>query len=228
MAAASPAIGAATSPASGTVRSPTIGSATATSPTIGTATIGVIGVISVALFAAGLALTAYGRFTRPVADADEALAAAQLPSALTAYSDAESRFDALPALRQLAASDYQRAVQNQLWALYRLERFDDLIAKSERSPEDTHPHFWSGLAFYAKARREVTPGQQLGWLTRAEDELRRAVEADPDDWDTKYDFELVARLASELRKTPAAPPKELLQLLRPQPQAGSKPPRRVG
>ncbi len=205
------------------IASPIMG--TATSPTIGTAT---VGVISVALFAAGLAGTAYARFTRPVADADRALAAGQLPSALTAYAEAESRFDDLPALRQLAASDYQRAVENQLWVLYRLERFDDLIAKAERSPEEARPHFWSGLAFYAKARREVTPGQQLGWLTRAEDELRRALEADPDDWDTKYDFELVTRLASELRKTPAAPPKELLQLLRPHPQAGSKPPPRVG
>ena len=195
------------------------------SPTIGTAT---IGAISVALLAAGLAGTAYGRFTRPVVVADQALAAGQLPTALAAYADAESRFDTVPALRQLAAPDYHRAIHNQLWTLYRLERYDALIAKAERSPEEARPHFWSGLAFYAKARREVAPGQQLGWLTRAEDELRRAVETDPDDWDTKYDFELVTRLAGELRKTPTAPPKELLQLLRPQPQAGSKPPRHVG
>jgi tetratricopeptide (TPR) repeat protein len=183
---------------------------------------------SVVLFAAGLVAAAYGRWTRPIVDADQALAAGQLPAALTAYADAETRFDGVPALRQLVASDYQRVVQNQLWALYRLDRFDDLIAKAERSPEEARPHFWSGLAFYAKARHEVAPGQQLGWLTRAEDEFRRAVEADPTDWDTKYDFELVTRLASELRKSPASPPRELLQRLRPQPEAGSKPPRRVG
>lgn len=183
---------------------------------------------SVVLFAAGLVAAAYGRWTRPVADADQALAAGQLTPALNAYADAEARFDSMPAVRQLVAADYRRVVQNQLWVLYHLERFDDLIAKAERSPEDAHPHFWSGLAFYAKARHEVAPGQQLGWLTRAEDEFRRAVEADPADWDTKYDFELVTRLASELRKSPASPPRELLQLLRPQPEAGSKPPRRVG
>lgn len=183
---------------------------------------------SVVLFAAGLTATAYGRWTRPIADGDAASAAGAWDRALSAYGDAETRFDNLPALRQLAAADYQYAVGRQLWVLYHLDRVDDLIAKAERSPEEALPHFWSGLAFYAKARREVAPGQQLGWLTRSEDEFRRAVEADPGDWDTKYDFELVTRLAGELRKAPKTPPRELLQLLRPQPDAASKPPRRVG
>jgi hypothetical protein len=84
------------------------------------------------------------------------------------------------------------------------------------------------LAFFAKAREEEKPEAQLGWLTRAEEELRRAVEAEPGDWDTKYDFELVTRLASELRKQPKTPPNQLMQLLRPQPKLGSKPARRVG
>jgi hypothetical protein len=179
---------------------------------------------SVVLFAAGLAATAYGRWTQPIAQGDAASAAGAWDRAL----DAEARFDNLPALRQLAAADYQYSVRRQLWVLYHLDRVDDLIAKAERAPDEALPHYWSGLAFYAKARREVAPGQQLGWLTRAEDEFRSAVEADPADWDTKYDFELVTRLARELRKAPKTPPRELLQLLRPQPEAGSKPPRRVG
>lgn len=182
----------------------------------------------VAFFAAGVTAVAYGRWTQPLAEADRALAAGQLAPALAAYGDAEGRFERLPAIRQIAAADYRRVVGNQLWLLYQLERYDDLIAKAERAPEETLPHFWAGLAFFAKARHEVAPGQQLGWLTRAEDELRRAVEADSGDWDTKYDFELVTRLASELRKAPKTPPRELLQLLRPQPDAASKPARRVG
>ena len=65
-------------------------------------------------------------------------------------------------------------------------------------------------------------------LTRAEEELRRAVEAAPDDWDTKYDFEMVTTLAAELRKQPKTPPNQLMQLLRPQPRPGAKPVKRVG
>jgi tetratricopeptide (TPR) repeat protein len=182
----------------------------------------------IVLLLAGVAAVGYARWTRSIAEADRSLSEGQWDQALGAYADAEARFDRVPAVRQFLEADYTRVVGNQLWLLYRLERYDDVIEKAERSPERATPHFWSGLAFFAKAREEEKPEAQLGWLTRAEEELRRAVEAEPGDWDTKYDFELVTRLASELRKQPKTPPNQLMQLLRPQPKLGSKPARRVG
>jgi tetratricopeptide (TPR) repeat protein len=182
----------------------------------------------IVVLAAGITAVGYARWTRPIADADQAMEQQQWDRALAAYAAAEARFDRIPATRQYLADDYTRTVANQLWLLYRLQRYDDLIEKAERSPEGAAPHFWAGLAFFAKARAEAKPEAQLGWLTRAEEELRRAVEADPSDWDTKYDFELATRLASELRKNPKTPPNQLMQLLRPQPKAGAKPARRVG
>ena len=177
---------------------------------------------------AGMAAVGYARWTRPIAEADQAMDQQQWGRALAAYAAAEARFDRIPATRQYLADDYTRTVANQLWLLYRMQRYDDLIEKAERSPDGAAPHFWAGLALFAKARAEAKPEAQLGWLTRAEEELRRAVEADPSDWDTKYDFELATRLASELRRNPKTPPNQLMQLLRPQPKAGAKPARRVG
>jgi len=184
--------------------------------------------VLIVLLLAGVAAVGYARWSRSISEADQSLAAGQWDQALGAYAAAEARFDRVPAVRQLLAADYSRVVGNQLWLLYRMERYDDLIEKAERSPEHAAPHFWSGLAFFAKARDEEKPEAQLGWLTRAEEELRRAVEAEPADWDTKYDFELVTRLAAELRKQPKTPPNQLMQLLRPQPKLGTKPARRVG
>ena len=185
------------------------------------------GATVLALLVGGAAL-AYARWTEPVADADRAIADGQLERALAASARAEARFDRLGVAKPLFAADYDRLVGNQLWALYRLERYDDTIEKADRAPEGALPHFWSGCAFFAKARAEEKPEARLGWMSRAEEELRRAVEASPDDWDTKYDFELVTRLAAELRKQPKTPPNQLMQLLRPQPKAGAKPVRRVG
>ena len=156
------------------------------------------------------------------------LAEGEWDQALGAYGEAEARFDRVPAVRQLLGADYTRVVGNQLWLLYRMERYDDLIEKAERSPERAAPHFWSGLAFFAKARAEEKPEAQLGWLTRSEEELRRAVEAEPDRLGHEVRFELVTRLASGLRKQPKTPPNQLMQLLRPQPKLGTKPARRVG
>jgi len=177
---------------------------------------------------AGVAALAYARWTDRVADADRAIADGQLERALAAYGQAEARFDRVGAAKRLFSADYDRVIGNQLWVLYRLERYDDTIEKADRAPDGAMPHFWSGCAFFAKARAEAKPEARLGWMSRAEEELRRAVEADPDDWDTKYDFELVTRLAAELRKQPKTPPNQLMQLLRPQPKAGAKPARRVG
>jgi tetratricopeptide (TPR) repeat protein len=181
----------------------------------------------VLLLVAGLGLIGYARWTAPITDADAALADGRLDQALAEYTLAEARFDALPAIRQFAASEYARVVGNHLLALYRLKKYDEVIDLAQKAPASAAPSFWSGSAFFQKAIVEEQPEARLGWLGRAEEEFRKAIEAAPDDWDTKYDFELTTRLAAELRKQPKTPPKQMMQLLRP-PQPGPKTPRRVG
>ena len=176
----------------------------------------------------GVVAVAYAQWTRPVADGDAALADGRFEQALARYADAEARFDQYPAAKALFASDYGHVLANQLWVLHTLQRYDETIDKAQGAPESARPHFWSGCALFEKARVEDTPEPRLGWLSRAEEEFRRAVEAAPADWATKYDFELVSKLAAELRKQPTTPPNQLMQLLRPQPKPGAKPVKRVG
>ncbi len=179
------------------------------------------------MLVAGATGLAYARWTRAISNADAALAGGELDRARAGYAAAAAHFDRVPAGRQVFAAEYARVVGNELLILYRLERYDDAIDLAERAPEAATPHFWSGCAFFQKASTEENPETRLGWFTRAEEEFHRAAEAAPDDWDTKFDFELTTRLASELRKQPKTPPKQLMQLLRP-PPAGAKTPRRVG
>lgn len=183
--------------------------------------------VVVLLLAAGFALMGYARWTAALSDADAALAAGRLEPAIAGYQTAEARFDLVPAVRELVSAEYVRAVTNHLWALYRLRRYDDVIDLAQKAPPESSPHFWSACAFFQKASVEEKPEARLGWLSRAEEEFRKAVEEAPDDWDTKYDFELTTRLSAELRKQPNTPPKQLMQLLRP-PTPGSKTPRRTG
>jgi tetratricopeptide (TPR) repeat protein len=182
----------------------------------------------VLMLVAGAAAIGYARWMRPAADGDAAVADGRYEQALARYADAEARFDRFPAARELFASDYGHVMASQLWVLYRLQRYDDIVETAQRAPEHALPHFWAGCAFFEKARAEQQPDPRLGWLTRAEEEFRRAVEAAPADWDTKYDFELTTKLAAELRKQPKTPPNQLMQLLRPQPKPGAKPVKRVG
>ena len=88
----------------------------------------------IVLLLAGVAAVGYARWTRSIADADQALAGGQWDQALAAYAEAEARFDRVPR-PGVRRRDYTRVVGNQLWLLYRLQRYDDLIDKAERSPE---------------------------------------------------------------------------------------------
>jgi tetratricopeptide (TPR) repeat protein len=181
----------------------------------------------VLLLVSGVALIGYARWTGALADADAAFADGRLEQAVAGYQIAEGRFDALPAAKQIVPIEYTRAVGNHLLALYRLKRYDEVIDLAQKVPAAASPNFWSACAFFQKASVEEAPEARLGWLSRAEEEFRKALEAAPEDWDAKYDFELTTRLASALRKQPNTPPKQLMQLLRP-PTAGAKPPRRTG
>jgi tetratricopeptide (TPR) repeat protein len=183
--------------------------------------------VVVMLLASGLALLGYARWSGAIVAADRDLANGDLPSAIANYQIAEGRFEALPAVKQVVPREHARIVSNHLWALYRLQRYDEVIDLAQKAPPESAPHFWSACAFFQKASVEQKPDARLGWLGRAEEEFRKAVESAPDDWDTKYNFELTSRLSAELRKQPNTPPRQLMLLLRP-PTPGSKPPRRIG
>ncbi len=185
--------------------------------------------VSVAFVAlmTGVGLVSYARWTHTIDEGDAALEAGHFEQALAAYESVEARFDKTPAARQVFARESARVTANRLWLLYRLTRYDAVVEVAQHAPAEASPHFWAGCALFEKARAEQQPEARLGWLARAEESFRQALDADPGDWDTKFDYELAARLVSELRKQPKTPPSQMMQLLRP-PTAGAKVPRRVG
>jgi hypothetical protein len=182
----------------------------------------------VLLFAAGCALIVYARWTQPVADADAAMAAGDVARALESYAVAEKRFDALPPLKRWLSFEYDRIVANQLRLLFHTDRNEETLEKAAGAPEGANPHFWAAAACFEQGRAEADPSARLAWFGRAQQELIKALDAAPDDLDTKFDLELALRLTWQLRRRPETPPGELMHLLRPDPRPGTVPPRRVG
>src|SRR5204863_8181591 len=113
--------------------------------------------VVVLMLLSGAALLGYARWTRGLDEADAALAAGRYEQALAGYDQAEARFERTPAAKQLFQREYARASRNRLWALYQLKRYDDAIAVAERAPAEANPFFWSGCAFFVKARTEEKP-----------------------------------------------------------------------
>lgn len=184
--------------------------------------------LSVLALLFGVGLMALSAWSRPLAQGREAADAGRLEQALEHYAAGEARFERVPVMKQILPAAYHGSVANQFWLRYQLQRYDDLLERAATSPSIAPVHFWTGAALFAKGRDEEDPEIRLGWLGRSAEEFRKALERTPDDWDSKYNYELTSRLVNELRKQPKTPPKQMLQLLRPEPQTRSRPGRRVG
>ena len=178
--------------------------------------------------AVGAGLFWFSGWRTPIVEGDTAAAAGDWNRALERYAAAEARFNEWPMAQRAFPATYRAALANQLAAQYRLGALDAVLEKADTIPATAASHFWAGSALFEKSKAEENADARLGLLGRATDEFKAALELRPDDWDFIYNYELARRLFDELRKKPKTPPKQLLELLRPQPKEGNKPVKRVG
>ena len=176
----------------------------------------------------GAVLIWFSTWRQPLLDGEAAATAGDWKRALERYSMAEARFNDWPFSQRVFPSMYRAALANQLAAHYRLGALDAVIEKAETVPATAASHFWAGSALFDKSRAEENAEARLSWLGRATDEFKAVLELEPENWDAIYNYELTKRLFEELRKKPKTPPKQLLELLRPQPKEGNKPVKRIG
>jgi hypothetical protein len=190
--------------------------------------------VAVVALLLGVALLAYARWSQPILEGAAALDADDSEAALAAYNRSAERFEQFAPTKQVFARDFSLISYNRLALLYERGEYDPLIEAAESAPPDAAPHYWLGCALFAKAAQEQKPETQLEWLGRAEEEFKLALKDAPDDWDTKYNYELSARLAAAMRnqgkgKQNQTAPTNLMQLLRPQPtQRQQRPIKKVG
>jgi hypothetical protein len=186
--------------------------------------------LSVLALIGGAALLAYGQWSKPLLEAERAIQARDSDGALRAYSISVARFRERAPMQQLLHDDYARVTQNQLAILYRTGQYESVIDTGGSAPVEAAPHFWVGCAMFAKSLQEEGAEGQRQWLIRAEDEFKLALASEPGDWDTKYNYELSARLVAALRRPPKPGNKPSpIKLLRPEgPSQQREPTKKVG
>jgi hypothetical protein len=178
--------------------------------------------------AAGLALAWFAAWQQPMTEGERAAAAGDWPQALARYTAAEARFNDWPVTQKIFPATYRATVANQLAAQFRIGNLDAVLEKADQAPATAASHFWAGSALFAKSQAEQNAETRLGWIGRAADEFKAALELEPDSWDVIYNYELTRRLFDELKKKPKTPPRQMLELLRPQPKEGPRPVKKAG
>ena len=143
-----------------------------------------------------------------------------LEAALATYEGVETRLRAHGAMRLIPAGDRQTLLLNQARLLYALNRYDEAIDRLQKEDEisgvatDGRFFLLRGNIAFRRALQEyrkpsttpvVTPAglaESLNLLRdgliRAEDSYRESLQINPNDWDAKYNYELVDSMQKEL------------------------------
>jgi hypothetical protein len=179
------------------------------------------------MMAIGLLLAGIGWWLRPLASAERAAANGNTERAVEQYATGRHRLSLIPFVRDVVPGLSDLAIGNELSLQYALRRYDRILEEATDDTASAPALFWAGCVLFDKALVELDPKVRLETLSQASRRFRRALELDPGDWDTKYNYEVTDRLLGILQVQPQASPQEIIKLLRdrgPRPGSG----RRIG
>jgi tetratricopeptide (TPR) repeat protein len=185
-------------------------------------------VIGVVLAIAAYLGLQYGAVLRDMGRAADVYSQGDLEGALAVYEGVEARLRAHGAIRLIPSSDRQTLLLNQARLLYALKRYDEAADRLSREDEisgaATDGRFFllrgnigvrRTLAEYRKSPQDrggsllaidqSQLAQAMNLLSEglliAGDSLREALELNPNDWDTKYNFEYVDNLRKSVQSS---------------------------
>ncbi len=145
-----------------------------------------------------LGLLGYGWMMRQFETAQNALRRGDSAQALEYYGRAERPFQTFPWLAALLKEEYARVSLNQVAILYNQKQNQEALEKLEQLPtqlpalaETGDFGFWMGNLLFRQATESKNPEAALKALKAALSEYQKGLAASPDDWDLKFDYELV-------------------------------------
>jgi tetratricopeptide (TPR) repeat protein len=173
-----------------------------------------------------LGLFAYAWLNFELDRAKAAFDQGDLERALAIYSRIEEPFQSLPWLAQVFVAEHKQAGLNQVAILYSQRKNADALTKLEELPayapalvESADYSFWMGNVLFRQALESGDSETIANSLKSAMSEYQRGLAAEPDDWDLKYNYELVRSILAQPerdRKAQEQKIKSIIDKMRPQ------------
>jgi len=173
-----------------------------------------------------LGLLGYGWTMRQFEIAQNAFHQGDGAGALESYRRAEIAFQKLPLLAKLFKEEYTQVGFNQVAILYSQKQNQEALEKLEQLPahlpalaESGDYGFWMGNLLFRQATESKNPEASLNALKGALSEYQKGLAAKPDDWDLKFDYELVRSIFAKQdrnREKQEQKVKTLIEKMRPQ------------
>ncbi|MGH7771524.1 MAG: hypothetical protein ACREQA_04750 [Candidatus Binatia bacterium] len=187
-----------------------------------------------------MGLVTYGWWIFQVERGHQALRKGDNTAAAEIFASAESLMHRFPWLTRLLKEDYQKLVFTQVGILYAQGGTNEVMEKLQeeagRAPflaESGEFSFWSGNALVRHAVQSKNPEASMNALKAALAEYQKGLAAEPDDWDLKYNYELVKLILSQKdrdKKKEEEKVKSILEKMRPvvEPSREQLPPEKRG
>jgi tetratricopeptide (TPR) repeat protein len=146
--------------------------------------------------------------------------------ALESYRRAEMPFQSVPWLARLFKEEYTHVNLNQVAILYQQKQNQEAVEKLEQLPaylpelaESGDYAFWMGNLLFRQATESKNQEASLNALKGALSEYQKGLAAKPDDWDLKFDYELVRAIFAKQDRSQEKQEqkvKTLIEKMRPQ------------
>lgn len=177
------------------------------------------------IFVVSVGSITYAWWLYQIERGDQASRKGEHLAATEIYNAAEAPFRRFPWLAHLLRDDYRRLTFNQVRLLYANGQDEEVMDKLEeglrRTPflgESAEYSFWLGNVFLRRAVQTKDPEEKLKALNGAVEEYQKGLMAQPEDWDLKYNYELVKYILSQRgqdKKEAGEKVKSILDKMRP-------------
>lgn len=156
------------------------------------------------VFLISAASIGYGLVTFELDRAQKAFSQGDLAGAMEAYARVERPLRQIPWLPQIFAEEHKQASLNQVAILYSQRDNAGALAKLEELPayapalgESADYSFWMGNLLVREAVESHDPETTVKTLRSALSEYQRGLAAQPDDWDLRFNYELLRSMLAK-------------------------------
>ncbi|MGH7846699.1 MAG: hypothetical protein ACREQW_16245 [Candidatus Binatia bacterium] len=153
------------------------------------------------IFIGSAALLGYGWLILRIDQAQRAQQRGDTETAAKIYSQAETPFYFVLGLARVLREEYKNVSLSQVSILYGQNRTEDAFKKLEQisttAPllmESGEYAFWTGILLFRQALQTKDPEASVNAAKSALSEFQKGLAAQPEDWDLKYNYELVSTI----------------------------------
>jgi tetratricopeptide (TPR) repeat protein len=156
------------------------------------------------VFLCSAALIGYSWLVFQMSRGVAAVRQGELEKAAAILESAETPFRTIPWLSRVLENDYNRLVFDQVNVLFAqgdqeviLDKFEEAVRNSPAIKDQGNFAFWTGNLLFRRAATSQDGEEALGYLKSSLAEYQRGLAVAPEDWDLKYNYEVVRQILAQ-------------------------------